>query len=468
MKASIAPTRAFESAFKQSFVLETFLGLGLLAAVNVFWFREAPAFCTFSPHPYFIVVLPIATRYGFRAGVFSAMLATAFYLAFLLPTRPDISPIDLRSWEYWGPPLLFMAAGVVLGEIRESANRETNLLRLERDDLSRELTHLTKQYQALSMAKEAMDLSVITQEQTLSLLYESSQGLRTLAEGEVYPAVLELLARYAGADAGSIYLLDDGELRLKSALGEVENRPETLPPDKGLAEMVLDRKRAVTLNACTAPEQACGHLLAAAPLLTGSNQAMGILAIESIPFHKLTPQAIRVLSLLADWCSSSVLNARTYLDTKNQLIADDVTKAYTFQFFLERVEEEYSRARRYKLPLSMLLLRIEDWALIPDSRRLECLALVCQVVRGIIRKIDLLFRHERPDQLILLLPCTPGEGATVVARKFSEQLAAFHYEIVPGSPETLRVAIALTQAGDAHDSGISMLRQTQSELDGRG
>jgi len=466
MKPTILPSRAMLSAFRQSFVMETFLGLGLLAAINVFWFREAPAYSTFSPHPYFIVILPIAARYGFRAGLFAAALGSAFYLAFLLPTRPDISPIDMRSWEYWGPPLLFMAAGVVLGEIRESANRETRLLQMERDALTRDLTQITRQYQALSMAKEAMDLSVITQEQTLTLLYESSQGLRTLSEEEIYPAVLDLLGRYAGAEAGAIYLADESGLRLKSAFGNVPDRPETLPLDHGLAGMALDRRRAVSLNACTGPEQECGGFLAAAPLLSGASSPMGVLAVESIPFHKLTPQAIRVLSLLADWCSSSVLNARVYLDTKNQLIADDVTKAYTFQFFLERVEEEYSRARRYKLPLSMLLLRVEGWENIPESRRMEGLALVCQVIRGIIRKIDLLFRHERPDQLILLLPCTPGDGAAVVARKFEEQLSAFHYEITPGSQETLRVTIAQAQAGDAHDSGFAMLRGTQNELDG--
>ncbi|MFZ5426083.1 MAG: sensor domain-containing diguanylate cyclase [Thermodesulfobacteriota bacterium] len=462
----------FSAALKRSYVVETILALGIITVINLLWFRDTPGFAGVGAHPYFLVVLPIASRYGFRAGLFAAGMASAFYLGLLLPSRPDISPIDMRAFEYWGPPLLFAASGIVLGEIRESTDREYGILKSECEGLRADLAQLTAQYQALSQAKEAMDLAAITQEQTLSLLYESSQGLRTLTERDIYPAVLDLLFRYAGAEAASVYLLEDGTLRLKSSIGQPPgspgnacSRPGAMPAGRGLPAMALDKGRAVSINACTFPDETPGCFLAAAPILAAAGVPLGVMTIEKIPFHMLTPQTLRVLSMLADWCAASVLNARTYLDTKNQLIADDVTKAYTYAFFQERVEEEFSRARRYKLKLSLLLFRIEDFAAIPESRRLEALALVSQIVRGLIRKIDLLFRHERQDQLILVLPCTPGEGAAVVARKFQEQLDAFHYEPVPGVKQQLRVTVSVVEASPEHASGKAMLEQAREQAD---
>jgi len=459
-------------AFRRSYVIETILALGLITIVNLLWFRENPGFAGVGPHPYFLVVLPVASRYGFRAGLFAAGVASAFYLGLLLPSRPDISPIDMRAFEYWGPPLLFTAAGIVLGEIREGGDREFRLLKIESDGLRADLTQLTAQYQALSKAKEAMDLAAITQEQTLSLLYESSQGLRTLSEKDIYPAVLDLLARYAGAEAASVYLLEENTLRLESAIGEPTGsaapsslRPEAIPAGKGLAAMALDRGRAVSINSCTVQDDEPGCFLAMAPITGGGGAPLGVMSIDKIPFHMLSPQTLRVLSMLADWCSASVLNARTYLDTKNQLIADDVTKAYTFAFFQERIEEEFSRARRYKLKLSLLLFRIEDYRDIPESRRQEALALVSQIIRGLIRKIDLLFRHERPDQLLLALPCTPGEGASVVARKFQEELDAFQYEPLPGVREQLKVTVGVVEASPAHADGAALMAQAQEQVD---
>lgn len=450
----------------RSYVLETLIGLGIISVVNLLWFSNQPAFNGVHPHPYWIVILPIAARYGMRAALFVAGMASLFYLGQLLPTRPDITLVDMRAWEYWGPIVLFVAVSVVLGEIREGADRECERITGERDTLRKDFDRLHKQYAALDQAKEAMDRTVITQEQTLSLLYESSQGLRTLTEDAVYPAVLDLLARHTGAESAAVYLLDGGILRRRATFGPppalphgVPVRPDTLDPEKGLAKLALAQGQTVSL-----PESglavATDGFLAVAPLVSGGQPVLGIIGIEAIPFHLLVPQTGRVLGLLADWCASSVHNARTYVDTRSHVIADDTTGAYTFGYFQERIEEEFARSRRFGLPLSLLCIRVTGIGTLPEETRSEVLALVCQIIHGVIRKVDMLFRHEAPDTLLVVLPGTALEGADIVANKCTKELHAFQY---PGSAAEATVGFAHTMVSrsTAHASGLDMLRQAQ-------
>jgi diguanylate cyclase (GGDEF)-like protein len=444
-------------------MIETLIGLGVLALLNFFVFRDSPAFNNVSPHPYFLVLLPIASRYGFKAGLFAAGACSLLYLGSLLPTRPDLSPIDMRSWEYWGPPLLFFAVGLVLGEIRESREREVSLMTLERDNLKNNLDSLTKQYHALSQAKETLDMSVITQEQTLSMLYESSQGLRAMAEDEIYPAVLDLMERYSGAEATSVYLLDGPDLVLKESRGDNEKRPQARPAHKGLAGQAIHGKQTTSVNA-NPPGNGDGEpFVAAAPIMDGM-QPVGVLAIEKIPFHKLTPHTLRVLTLLADWCGSSLATAKTFSETKSLLIEDEITSAYTYSFLKERLEEEFSRARRYNLPLSLIVLQVEDFGSYEEEKGWEILRLACSLLRTLLRKIDMIFLGENAGQLILILPCTPAEGAKIVSRKLMEQLEAFHYTSAEDPTAPMAFQIVVQESEESAANGMAFLRQALDAL----
>ena len=85
---------------------------------------------------------------------------------------------------------------------------------------------------------------------------------------------------------------------------------------------------------------------------------------------------------------------------------------------------------------------------------------VCQIIHGVIRKVDMLFRHEAPDTLLVVLPGTALEGADIVANKCTKELHAFQY---PGSAAEATVGFAHTMVSrsTAHASGLDMLRQAQ-------
>ena len=137
-----------------SYALEILLGLALLSALNFYFFPDRPGFAGISPHPYWVVVLPVAARYGFFGGVWSGAAAGALYFILRAMAIPDVSLLDISVFEFWGLPLFFLVGGVVLGEIRQVQIRRQLEMVVERDDAKHALDRLENQYRTLAEAKE--------------------------------------------------------------------------------------------------------------------------------------------------------------------------------------------------------------------------------------------------------------------------------------------------------------------------
>jgi diguanylate cyclase (GGDEF)-like protein len=123
-----------------------------------------------------------------------------------------------------------------------------------------------------------------------------------------------------------------------------------------------------------------------------------------------------MIALMADWCGESVDNARIYQQTKDKLIADETIDAYTPEYLRQRLEEEFTRARRYDLSLSLLVLEFPKFQGVSDADREDILLTLSLVLKNWTRNIDLLFLGDTPGLFVLLLPNTNLEGGRVVAR----------------------------------------------------
>jgi diguanylate cyclase (GGDEF)-like protein len=157
--------------------------------------------------------------------------------------------------------------------------------------------------------------------------------------------------------------------------------------------------------------------LAVAPVMgLAGRRVLGVLAVWSTPFIKFTPDSVNMIALMADWCGESVDNARVYQQTKDKLIADETIDAYTPEYLRQRLNEEFTRARRYNLSLSLLVLEFPKFQGVSDEDREDVLLTLSLVLKNWTRNIDLLFLGDTPGLFVLLLPNTNLEGARVVAR----------------------------------------------------
>jgi diguanylate cyclase (GGDEF)-like protein len=114
------------------------------------------------------------------------------------------------------------------------------------------------------------------------------------------------------------------------------------------------------------------------------------------------------------------------------MIIDGETGLYNRTYFLQRLGEELSRARRQHYPLSLALVNIEHLDVIPDMRlprlRNEVLRRVGVFLKRRLRAEDLAARLEG-DTFALLLPDTSGPDAEQILEKLQTRMEWSVFEL---------------------------------------
>lgn len=411
---------------KYSYLVETILGLMFIIVLNLLLFRSDIGFLKVQPHPYWIVVIPIAVRYGFFPGFLAGLLSGLFYLLFRAAAIPDISLLELRSIDLWGSPLLFWVTGMALGEIRQGHIREHDLTLAELREHINTCETQQRELKALEQAKVEMDTRIFSQEHTLSTIYEAAQALRTLDSESIYMAILDLLRQYLSVEECSIYILEDNLFQLKASKRTVSAKPKSsIALESEPLWSVYKERKTITMDTALRMDSQNAGILIAAPVLSSSGlEAVGVLVVERMPFMKFNPTSIRMVEMISDWCGSSLENALLHKNTKDKLITDELSDVYNFKYFRRRLEEEFARAKRYGLELSLIYLEIPNFSERHIEEQKATRVAFAAVVQSHLRNIDLVFMHEIPGAFIVMLPTTPMQGARVVVTNIARAYQA--------------------------------------------
>jgi hypothetical protein len=404
-----------------AWIIELLTFLAVITVLNIIFFPGDFGFLNITPHPLWLAVLPIAVRYGFTPGMTAGVSAAAMHVAINIYMMSDPTWSDISQFSVWKTPFLFLITGIILGETREIQKQHYYQL-LNRHRKLRETANVQhEKYTLLQQAKEELDLRIITQQQSLSVLYESARNLRHLDEDAILPALLELLREHLDVQQAAAYSLTWSGLIMASHIGPEEGMPETLPVDEGLFGLALSQRKTVTIREVLDRTPAGPQFLIVAPVLAADQvKILGVLAVRDLPFTKFTSSGVRMLSLLADWGGTSLDNAQQFAKVKDQLITDEDSRAYTFSYFQSRITEEINRCRRYQSIFSLLCVEFP----LPEDRSEanSSIQAASFVIIHNLRVVDIVFRSGRPERLFVMLPATNREGAEHVARKLQTSL----------------------------------------------
>jgi diguanylate cyclase (GGDEF)-like protein len=99
---------------------------------------------------------------------------------------------------------------------------------------------------------------------------------------------------------------------------------------------------------------------------------------------------------------------------------DQLTGAYNRIYLKEIIQRELAKVKRYKIPLSIVLVDIENFKLINQNYGRttgdKILKKYSNILMEYTRVVDMVFRYEE-DNFLLMLPNTNIEGAKIVAKK---------------------------------------------------
>jgi hypothetical protein len=382
--------------------------VGLALAWGAVWLFGRPAPAIDAPA---LVVALVAARYGYVAGVLTGLAAAAVALALaglapggVLGLFADRAALA-TAFVY---PLVGVLVGLVGDVPHDALRRETE----ERERLATNLEQASARYDVLLAAKEAVDRRVVGQVQTLASLYEAARELESLDPRQVPPAIARLLTRFIEAEAVSIYLGDGGHPAIVAAVGEHPGRSQH-----------LDLAAVIAAEADGAPPDAEGAWLMAALLRTPDGRPRGAILVERLPFRQHTAGTRQMVALVADWASRALANSEAYASAREAQRDHPVTGIRRGKYMEERLIAERSAARRYSLALSLIMIRApylppasdeEAWA--------EAAAPIAAELKRRIRTNDVAGHFRADDGFLLILPCTPPEGARVLAGRIEEAL----------------------------------------------
>jgi diguanylate cyclase (GGDEF)-like protein len=172
-----------------------------------------------------------------------------------------------------------------------------------------------------------------------------------------------------------------------------------------------------------------------------------------------------MLYSLSGHITHSINRLRKQTEALAQLAhTDALTGLANRRFLIEQLEREFTRAKRYRRPLTLLYLDLDKFKMINDQFGHlfgdEILRNIALSMRAVLRSADVLARIGG-DEFAVLLPETTIKGAIGVATKLSRALKAFRGNLSQSIPE-LTFSAGVAQMRFEDDSIDELLARADS------
>lgn len=295
--------------------------------------------------------------------------------------------------------------------------------------------------------------------QQMAVFHEAITDI--VSDIEIGP-LLERLASHASsivkAELSAIVVLntETGKMQyFKTNVPPEEFPVKQLPEGKGLLGAVLRDGAPLYLDNASADPRACGlpdgHLpitsLIGIPLITKSGIIGGLFAANKQGGGSFTEEDNDILTMLSLQAVVAIENASLYNKTVELAIKDGLTGIANRRFFIEELDREISRANRYNLAFSLLMIDIDHFKKINDAYGHPAGDAVLKTLAGMlkskIRQIDLAARYGG-EEFAVLLPQTSIEGAMVVGERIRKAVAGSSFTINEEKRINVTVSIGIS------------------------
>jgi diguanylate cyclase (GGDEF)-like protein len=166
---------------------------------------------------------------------------------------------------------------------------------------------------------------------------------------------------------------------------------------------------------------------------------------------------------------SEVADLKTSNDELEQLLmTDEKTGLFNFREFQRRLNDEWQRAERYRTPLSVIFLDLDDFKSINDSLGHQAgdrvLTEFAMLVSGGARSTDVAARYGG-EEFAIILPHTDGAMGMHVAQRILAAVREFVFlEATQPTRITVSAGVATFPAGPEIDSMDALVRAADEAL----
>jgi len=377
------------------------------------------------PHPYWLIVIPMAAARGAVAGLVSATIATALYLFGAQTVRQAATIESLLTLNVMLEPILFYGVGFLVGEFRDvvaDRNRDQAKRLSETQELA---DRMRQQRDVLADANRILEKRLVDHTVQFGNLLTAATRIEQATDRRgLYEIALELIEEHCGAGASVLLPLPDGSVDLLCHRGWSDKEaPERLEEARASEFVRRAIEDGTDVNGFaldeTPPES--GPLVVST--LVGSNGVIeALLALDTIPASRLNNFTIRTFFAIGEWISAAISRQESVrtrrADGDAPLALEISSNRLGTPFELgRRLRVEYERCTRYGVPLSVLTIQFTEWTDATPSGIKTVDSYVVRHFTGNLRSSDGVYRFPHPGCYLILLPATPLEGGEVVKER---------------------------------------------------
>ncbi|MEN8150695.1 MAG: hypothetical protein ABFS86_12805 [Planctomycetota bacterium] len=405
------------------------------------------------PHPYWLIVIPMAAARGVVAGMVTSVVATALYLFGAHQANLELPIQELITLETMLEPILFFSVGFLVGEFRDVTTARNYRKSVKLTASRNHARKMREQRDVMAEANRILEKRLVDHTAQFGNLIVAATRIEHAGRREAFEIALELIEEHCGAGASVLMPLTGGSVDFLCHRGW----PESESPDRLQEARTCDFvRRAVEegkiVNGFSleeAPPDA-GPLVVM-PLLDENGVIEALLCLDEIPTSRLNASAVRTFLAIGEWVSAVL--ARLSRTGEDAPVAPSLALLERTPNWLgspgelaERLVAEYERSTRYGMPLSVVTIQFAEWTdTTPDG-----LKLVDDYVRRVftprLRSSDGVFRFPHPGCYAVLNPGTPLVGGRVVKDRLMRRveqstdstLGPVHMDVTgpdPGAPD---------------------------------
>ncbi|MEZ5963023.1 MAG: GAF domain-containing protein [Planctomycetota bacterium] len=415
-------------------LVEIGLLYALVVGIELAWTGHIGSFGT-HPHPYWLVVLPMAAARGLWSGLAAAILGGTFVLIGAVQALRIDDPRLLFDYHLLLEPILFGFAAFFVGQFRDDL-----LLRYRK--LWRVLEHTAED--AARLAEANAQLTERNRDYQLKLLDHSTQfgnlidvarRLELADEREILELALDMVKEHCGATRCSVLMVvavgvDDAPDHLELVAERGWPEPTIRLGLQAAARSPLARKcvrEAVPVSGFepAMPLPKDGPLLVA-PIFDQSTVLWALLCLEEMPADRYSVNLEAVFNGVAEWTTVSLARVRAGRRAQEftPKKATEVAEVWlgTATELGERLRLEDARCTHQGVTTSLIALHAAALKTVDASTLAEFDARVRDLATGALRASDTLYRFGYPGCWIAVLPDTPLHGAKVVCQRLARRL----------------------------------------------
>jgi diguanylate cyclase (GGDEF)-like protein len=192
----------------------------------------------------------------------------------------------------------------------------------------------------------------------------------------------------------------------------------------------------------------------------------GVIALGRIGTQGFDRDDLRLLAIIAGQIGAALENVRLHERVKDQAVRDSLTQVFNHSYLYARLAEEVARSEQLGVPVSFIMLDIDNFKAFNDTHGHlagdEVLRKVARTLENSVRKVDIVARYGG-EEFGVVLPQTPQNGAYMVSeriRRAVEEMSAG-----PDAPAArVTVSIGLATCPDVATTYVDLVARADEAL----